>query len=41
MLIIGLDPGYERSAYVLYDGRLVLAHDICDNAVMLTRCAVY
>ncbi len=41
LIIAALDPGYEQSALVVYDGTLVLCHYICDNAVMLTQCVVY
>lgn len=37
MIVIGLDPGPEQSAYVIYNGATIMEHDIVENAVMRTR----
>ncbi len=37
MIVIGVDPGFTQSAYVMFNGESVGEHDIVDNAVMLTR----
>jgi len=37
MLIMAIDPGYEQSAYVLYNGRHVLEHAIEPNDALLAR----
>ena len=35
--VLAIDPGYEQSAFVLFDGRRVLEHGIEPNAVELLR----
>ncbi len=37
MIVLGIDPGFEQSALVVLDGALVLAHEIINNDVVLTR----
>lgn len=37
MIVIGLDPGYEKSAYVIFNGVSITQHDIVDNPTMMTR----
>jgi len=37
--IVGVDPGYEMSAWVRYDGQRVVAHAIEANAELLERLA--
>lgn len=34
MIVLAIDPGTDQSAYVLFDGRLVLAGDIVANDVL-------
>jgi hypothetical protein len=38
--VIGLDPGPEKSAYVVFNGLTISSHDIVENNVMLTRLEV-
>lgn len=35
MTVIGLDPGYRESAFVLYDGATVLNHEIVSNEELI------
>ena len=37
MIILGLDPGYEHSAWVTWDGSVVLAHGDEANELLLDR----
>lgn len=36
-MVLAIDPGYEQSAWVLWDGRIVVAHTIEPNPVALER----
>ena len=38
-VVCAVDPGYEQSAYVLFDGSRVQAHDLLDNLTMLAYLA--
>ena len=40
MIVIGVDPGPVESAYVEFDGRAVINHDIVQNAVVRGYLAV-
>lgn len=35
MIVLAIDPGYEVSAYVLFDGARILRHGIESNTIML------
>jgi hypothetical protein len=35
--VLGIDPGYEQSAWVLFDGRRIVEHAIEPNADLLRR----
>jgi hypothetical protein len=37
LTVLAIDPGYEQSAYVLFDGRAVVEHAIEPNADLLRR----
>lgn len=37
MTVLGIDPGYEQSAWVLYDGQKVVEHAIEPNDALLSR----
>lgn len=37
MTVLTIDPGYEKSAFVLFDGRRVLEHGIEPNADLMKR----
>lgn len=39
MLVLAVDPGYRVSAFVLYDGKVILSHGIEDNAQLLEDLA--
>lgn len=39
MTVLAIDPGYEQSAYVLFDGQRVIDHAIEDNAALMARLA--
>jgi len=41
MTIIGIDPGPVQSAYVVWDGKEVLAKDTCDNGELLEWIPAY
>lgn len=38
MTVLGIDPGSEQSAYVLWDGVRVLDHGKAENAIVRSRC---
>lgn len=35
LTVLAVDPGFEQSAYVVFDGTAVLAHDIVGNEALL------
>lgn len=35
--VLAIDPGYEKSAFVLFDGQRVIEHGIVENAELLDR----
>ncbi len=38
MIILSVDPGYEQSAYVVYNGQIVLTYGVVPNDKMLECC---
>jgi hypothetical protein len=40
MIVIGVDPGPEQSAFVVYNGLSISQHEIVENDALLTRLSV-
>lgn len=37
MIVLGVDPGWQKSAIVVFNGESVLAHDIMENQALLDK----